>query len=355
MVSPVSLTSRSSVRSLLVTVALALALMRSSPVEAQDAKERARTSLVAGVDLLGKGDAAGALLRFQEAYQLVPSPKIFYNLGLAYAALGRPVEALEAFQKFLSESSDAPLDARQNAEAEARRLRGELGSLRVTTDVPGGAVFVDERPYGQTPEHQPIMLLPGSHMLVVRPPGGAAPMSVRVDVARGEVRTIAVQTKVVAPEPSPHSMPAPVVPVPVVPAPVAPTRHTAGNPATPSAVPGTTGVRLTGIGMAVLGVVGLGTGAAFSMKMKATQDALEKKVAGQEMVNGAQVQAEYSSGKRYQTAQFVAYGLGAAALVAGVSLYLMGGTTERAPDRAEFAVTPVIAPGAAGAVLRSTF
>src|SRR6516225_2968499 len=59
---------------------------------ATDARARraARSKLVEGVTLLRQGDYAAALSRFEEAQALVPSPKIEYDLGLAYLGLGDP-------------------------------------------------------------------------------------------------------------------------------------------------------------------------------------------------------------------------------------------------------------------------
>ena len=62
----------------------------------------ARTKLLDGSDALKRGDFKDALARFKEAYELVPSPKIHYNFGLAYRGLGRPADAIDAFEKFLT-------------------------------------------------------------------------------------------------------------------------------------------------------------------------------------------------------------------------------------------------------------
>src|SRR3954454_13220068 len=73
-----------------------------------DEKAQARALLVEGGGLLQSGDYAEALVRFEKAFALVPSPKIQYNLGLAYLGLARPADALQAFEVFVAGAADAP-------------------------------------------------------------------------------------------------------------------------------------------------------------------------------------------------------------------------------------------------------
>jgi tetratricopeptide (TPR) repeat protein len=73
-----------------------------------------------------RGDYQAALARFQEAYALVPSPKIHYDFGLAYVGLERPAEALAAFERFLAEAPDAPPDKREKATSLIATLRARV-------------------------------------------------------------------------------------------------------------------------------------------------------------------------------------------------------------------------------------
>src|SRR5262245_52971513 len=65
-------------------------------VFAQDAANRslAAKALGEGADLLEKREYSKALDRFNEAYQLVPSPKIQFNIGLANQGLARHAQAV---------------------------------------------------------------------------------------------------------------------------------------------------------------------------------------------------------------------------------------------------------------------
>src|SRR5215475_11501406 len=81
----------------LAALALAAGLALAPRAAAADDKAAAKAKLVEGADLLKRGEYQSALERFQRAYELVPSPKIQFNFGLAYKGLGRNADAIEAF------------------------------------------------------------------------------------------------------------------------------------------------------------------------------------------------------------------------------------------------------------------
>src|SRR6185436_3402457 len=104
------------------------AVRADAPRAGEAARSAARAKLVEGVDALGRGENQRALEKFQEAYALVPSPKIHYDFGLAYLGLGRPAEALSAFERFLAEAPDAPADKREKAAKRITALRPQVGA-----------------------------------------------------------------------------------------------------------------------------------------------------------------------------------------------------------------------------------
>ena len=106
----------------------AMPVARAQPAaSASDAtRAAARRKLVEGVDAMKRGDFQAALARFEEAYALVPSPKIHYDFGLAYVGLDRPAEAVTAFERFLAEASDAPQDKREKATSLLSTLRARV-------------------------------------------------------------------------------------------------------------------------------------------------------------------------------------------------------------------------------------
>src|SRR5262245_37367876 len=114
--------------STLIAVAVAVAVAaagagpgaaRAAAAAAPDrgAKSEAQALLSQGTDLYDRGDYAAALEKFTAAYQVFPSPKLWFNIGQANRDLGRPVEALDAFERFLAGATGAPAETL----AEARR------------------------------------------------------------------------------------------------------------------------------------------------------------------------------------------------------------------------------------------
>src|SRR2546430_11803534 len=135
---------RPRMRLTIVLVLFLAALLRVLPALAdppakpdQTTRKAARAKLLQGVRLLRRSDYQGALATFEEAYALVPSPKIHYDLGLAHLGLSHDAEALEAFDKFLSEAPDAPADKRHKATEYRAELRDRVGTVEIAADVDG--------------------------------------------------------------------------------------------------------------------------------------------------------------------------------------------------------------------------
>ena len=70
---------------------------------AQTAKGEARARFDRGLSLFEDGDNAGALAEFKRAYELIPNSLVLYNIGLVYAAMGRPVDATDTLDKVLKD------------------------------------------------------------------------------------------------------------------------------------------------------------------------------------------------------------------------------------------------------------
>jgi len=244
------------VLALMVTVAIpSAALAQAAPAaspaasDAGDAKNRAKAKLVEGSDFLKQGEYKDALRRFQEAYELVPSPKIFYNFGLAYMNLGRTTEAVEAFERFLDEATDATPDLRANAERRRSELLPKVATIVVRCETEGATISVDGRAFGTTPRKPPIRLDPGPHSLVLEK--APAPAFIRnLDVKAGE--RVVVEAKL-------EELPVVVTPPPpliaVAPPPVVPV-----EPEKPSLWSRLDGKLKAAIGLGAVGVLALGFG-----------------------------------------------------------------------------------------------
>jgi hypothetical protein len=212
--------SHTRLRGLVGVSTIVAGLLLATPRAWADPRTDARAKLVQGGEMLKRGQFEDALARFQEAYKLVPSPKIQYNFGLAYRGLGRKADALEAFERFLAEAKDAPPDTRQTAERGRAQLLGQVTVLEVKTDLPDAEVFIDGRSYG-TARASGIYLDPGPHQLSVEKPGQGTAYTERINATAGQRITVMARlvrgpnTEPPPPreppprEPSPHVEPLP--------------------------------------------------------------------------------------------------------------------------------------------------
>jgi hypothetical protein len=97
-------------------------------------------------------------------------------------------------------------------------------------------------------------------------------------------------------------------------------------------------LRKAGLSVAAVGVVAIAGGVYFGLHARSLED----------RINSAPrySPADYDGGRTSETLQFVMYGVGAAAVIGGVVLYLLG------LPRHQLALAPSAAPGMVGAVAR---
>jgi hypothetical protein len=145
------------------------ALIAGLPAQAQeDAKAAAQKKMAAGAQLLEQGQPAEALRLFREAYATSPNQRWQYNIGVACQATGRDVEALEAFQIFLDNSTGVRPEYVADAQKQVELLRSRVATVKITSAQAGAGVLVDGRDVGATPLPRPVVLEPGEHRFIVR-------------------------------------------------------------------------------------------------------------------------------------------------------------------------------------------
>lgn len=153
-----------------------------APTEA--AKSEARDRFDRGLKLFNDGDNAGALAEFKRAYELIANPLVLYNIGLVYAAMSRPVDAVAALDKVLA--SPGPVTGERLERA--KQVRGEqaqrIAEIAVATNVPA-TVEVDNVAAGQTPLAAPLKVASGTHVVGAMA-SGYAPLRKEVTVAGGQ-------------------------------------------------------------------------------------------------------------------------------------------------------------------------
>jgi hypothetical protein len=118
-----------------------------APASAAQQEAAARAAYKRGADLYAQGRWREAIVAFEEADRLKPSPRLQFNVGQAYEKLGDLPAALAAFARYLrADPGAANRDAveKQVRSLESRLARLGLQMLHVTTTPPGAEVAVDE-------------------------------------------------------------------------------------------------------------------------------------------------------------------------------------------------------------------
>ncbi len=138
------------------------------------AEQRARQLYEQGARAYAEGRSSDAILFFKRAARVWPSPKLAYNIGLAYEDLGDAGNALTHYRALLRALPD--VEGRADVVVRIERmerhlLRAGVQQLRVYSEPSGAVVIVDGEPRGTTPFAE--TLTPGVHQLMVRLEGHA--------------------------------------------------------------------------------------------------------------------------------------------------------------------------------------
>jgi tetratricopeptide (TPR) repeat protein len=131
------------------------------------ARARARALLQEGAAFMDERQYDRAVESFREAYRLVPSPKVLYNLGVAYLSVARYADALAALEQFLAEATDAPEANREIARRHVADLRGKVATLAITSDRPRAELILDGRSLGEVALDRELTIDAGPHDLRV--------------------------------------------------------------------------------------------------------------------------------------------------------------------------------------------
>jgi hypothetical protein len=173
-------------------VLLAILAQASPSAGDPQAKAQAQALLGQGTKLYQQGDVAGALEQFNAAYAAYASPKLMFNIGQANRDLRRPVEALEAFERFLVGTADAPPEMIADARKSVAQLQEKLGRIRIDCEVAGAEVSVDGKSVGLAPLPDPIWATPGRHQVTAKH-ASTAPALEDVAVTAGSVSTVTMR------------------------------------------------------------------------------------------------------------------------------------------------------------------
>jgi hypothetical protein len=234
------------------------AVLLAPSVRAQEGEisEQARAHFQAGVNSLQDPDGARyeeAYREFKAAYQASPSWKILGNLGIAAMKLERDGEAIEAFQKYLSDGAAALApDEREQFQRDLGTLQAGVVKLSIDVNVPG-AIISDERvpvtgsavrnSYVPDGQHLEIGVRAGHHKITASAPGYAQ-LVWEMEAVSGAAQTHAFELQRLTPATEPTPAEGPV--------------RSAGRPMPTGVYVGLATTGLFAVGAGVMGALALG-------------------------------------------------------------------------------------------------
>lgn len=172
--------------SILAAVAAVLcATAAPRPASADDAAQaRIHDALARSHFEAGRYEAA--LREFFLEQRIAPNPRISFNIGVCLLRLRQRDDAYMAFQEYLA-GGDDDVERRGVAEQQVADLEPQVARVRVESEPPGAAVFVDQREHGRYGVTDRTLALPdGEHTLYFELAGHRS-AQVTVTAVRGQV------------------------------------------------------------------------------------------------------------------------------------------------------------------------
>jgi len=320
--------STSRPRRLPLLAALAVLAAPAAALAQADSKAAARAHFESGVAAFNDRRFAEAAEEFEAAYRISPAFVVLYNIGQVNVALGRSVEAVEAFQKYLEQGArNVSPQRRREVEAELRKQEARIGVLVVSAKPEGAEVRVDGKPLGKSPAPRVVRVSAGRHT-VEASLAGYTPQSREVTARGRESIDVALELDRLAPAAAP---PPPVVQV---------EQRTSSAPPVEGAPGGwrrTAGYVVGGVGVAALAT---GSIVAFLSVDRASE---ARRRAGEAKTGAAWDTARddlYSARDRNRLGWAIA-GAGGALMLGGLIVAL---TAEPGPERTALRLAPVVGP-----------
>ena len=301
-------------------LSLAGAATASPPVD-DSTRNAARNLAEQGRDAFDRGNFERSRELFHRAYALVAAPTLALYEARSLSKLGRLVEAEEAYLRAIrtpldADSPEAFRKAVRDAEAEEVELEPRLPKVTIVihgvgADSPALTVSIDGAPLKAALLGVEMPINPGSHSLEARVAGGEP---ARLDFIVSERERKSVELRV-APPPAPE----PVAPTPVLgpsaPGPSAPARSSWQRPVAYAA--------------GGLGAVGLATGVVAGLMASGRHAKLDEQCPDRLCVEGSAGADSLRSFHTLRTVSTVGYVVGAVALAAGVTLFVLAPSEPR--------------------------
>jgi hypothetical protein len=293
-----------------------------------------------GVEARKREDDAAALEYFRKAYALHHSPRAAAQMGLAEIALGRWADAETHLQEALASPNDPWIQKNQQVlRSSLERVQDQFGTLQILGSPAGAQVVVEGRVVGELPMRKGARVRTGECRFEVRAAGHSNVVRT-VTIEAGVPRRETVELSLSATASNMAATQAVQTPRSSLAPPAPPNDES--PPPVEAAAPERNHARLRTIGI-VLGAAGLvavGGGVAFGVAARSA--AKENSQSNNTFDPNAD-----SSGKQYETLQYVGFGVGAALLVAGTVTFLLGLESDEPQKTARVGIAPLQNGGAA--------
>ncbi len=109
--------------------------------------------------LYGDGDFAGALVKFQSAYDRAKDPRLLWNIAACEKSLRHYASVLTYVRQYLKDG-ESVLSASDKSEAESliAAIEPFTAALELAVNEPDAKVYVDEKLVGETPLAKPVVV-----------------------------------------------------------------------------------------------------------------------------------------------------------------------------------------------------
>lgn len=172
-----------------------IVIAQSTPADkpSDTTKEEASAHFKRGAELFQDGLYRAALVELRRAYEIAPNYRVLYNIAQTHVALGEFVEAIRAYEGYLSEGGPNVSGSRRaEIEAELGQLRHNTATLSVHVNRAGALVTLDDKNVGAAPLAQDLSVSVGRHEISARAEDGSS-ASAQVDVAGGDRKEVVLE------------------------------------------------------------------------------------------------------------------------------------------------------------------
>ncbi|MFH1435694.1 MAG: PEGA domain-containing protein [Pseudomonadota bacterium] len=168
-------------------VLFAAILVSPSRAGAEADEDKAKKHFKQGVTLYNESNFKAALVEFRTSFKFRPNWKVRYYIGVSHQALHSFVEADEELRAYLEEGGDqVPADNKTKVEDLLDQIAGVIGSLDLTANVDGAAIYIDGEHVGETPLKKPLRVNVGLYKIEVEKTGYESIVK-KLDLPGGEV------------------------------------------------------------------------------------------------------------------------------------------------------------------------